>query len=424
MSTDNEKIPCVRCGAMILPVTARLNDGLCMPCKNGVREPDGSRTPPRQYKCRCCDRIIYFDGICRQCRAAQEHEKYLALTDAEIASMTAGIITRIGEIEKWDEVYDDFKGLFCLRGINTAAIAEAACAQNIFYPSELYTDASPATRDKLIALLSNPECDSGDANALQYALALQGDATVQATFAALEKHPLPWCQKLHVNPSHYARTGGWTFDAQGRRAGLVFPCCYALEKQKKETCKNMGAADTVVRVGGKRAGGSAENCPHCATPLIDLLTLDGRDERLHFLGVDGILKATACPSCVQTTEHTFCRYDERGHGQAAMLHDKSVGKAEPVFGADFIAQLTSHDFVLSRKSVNRFHGCLDDSVNTIGGMPNWVQDSNYITCPGCGKLMRYYAQLHWDTLIDCAEGTLFFEICTECKLISMHHQQT
>ena len=32
--------------------------------------------------------------------------------------------------------------------------------------------------------------------------------------------------------------------------------------------------------------------------MVDILVLDGRDERLKFLGLDGILTATCCPSCV------------------------------------------------------------------------------------------------------------------------------
>lgn len=32
--------------------------------------------------------------------------------------------------------------------------------------------------------------------------------------------------------------------------------------------------------------------------MVDMLVLDGRDERLRFLGLDGILTATCCPSCV------------------------------------------------------------------------------------------------------------------------------
>ena len=38
--------------------------------------------------------------------------------------------------------------------------------------------------------------------------------------------------------------------------------------------------------------------------------------------------------------------------------------------------------------------------------------------------MKYLAQIHWDTIEDCAEGTLFIEICPDCKIITMFHQQT
>lgn len=33
-----EKVPCIECGAMVLPATAERTGGLCMPCKNGNRE--------------------------------------------------------------------------------------------------------------------------------------------------------------------------------------------------------------------------------------------------------------------------------------------------------------------------------------------------------------------------------------------------
>ena len=29
------------------------------------------------------------------------------------------------------------------------------------------------------------------------------------------------------------------------------------------------------------------------------------------------------------------------------------------------------------------------------------------TCPHCGKPMKYLAQIQWDTVSDCTEGTLY-----------------
>ena len=63
-------------------------------------------------------------------------------------------------------------------------------------------------------------------------------------------------------------------------------------------------------------------------------------------------------------------------------------------------------------------------VNTIGGFANWVQDTEYTACPHCGKPMKYLAQIQWDTVFDCAEGTLYIEFCPDCQIVSMQHQQT
>ena len=65
-----------------------------------------------------------------------------------------------------------------------------------------------------------------------------------------------------------------------------------------------------------------------------------------------------------------------------------------------------------------------DDVNTIGGFANWVQDAEYTICPRCGKPMKYLAQIQWDTVYDCAEGTLYVEFCPDCQILSMQHQQT
>ena len=37
---------------------------------------------------------------------------------------------------------------------------------------------------------------------------------------------------------------------------------------------------------------------------------------------------------------------------------------------------------------------------------------------------EYLAQIQWDTVFDCAEGTLYVEFCPDCHIVSMQHQQT
>ncbi|MDR1153812.1 MAG: hypothetical protein LBL04_03805, partial [Bacteroidales bacterium] len=66
----------------------------------------------------------------------------------------------------------------------------------------------------------------------------------------------------------------------------------------------------------------------------------------------------------------------------------------------------------------------DESIITVGGFAAWVQDFQYDACPGCGRVMRYFASVPWNALSDWTEGTLFLEICPDCQIISAFHQQT
>ena len=38
--------------------------------------------------------------------------------------------------------------------------------------------------------------------------------------------------------------------------------------------------------------------------------------------------------------------------------------------------------------------------------------------------LKNLVALQWDTVFDCAEGTLYVECCPDCQIVSMQHQQT
>lgn len=90
--------------------------------------------------------------------------------------------------------------------------------------------------------------------------------------AELERSPRPWRKKLYVDPSVYAQCGGWTFDKESQRLNLNFDTCYSMVE---------GTPDepSPVRLGRPRE----DTCPHCGGRMVDMLVLDGRDERLKFL---------------------------------------------------------------------------------------------------------------------------------------------
>ena len=153
---------------------------------------------------------------------------------------------------------------------------------------------------------------------------------------------------------------------------------------------------------------------------------DGRDERLKFLGLDGILTATCCPNCVGFLKGPAFNSFTLDGGVEVFSSELFDGaeKTDCYVSPEDYKALTENPFVLGKAPVPLFYGAACQDVNTIGGFANWVQDAEYTTCPHCGKPMKYLAQIQWDTVFDCAEGTLYVEFCPDCQIVSMQHQQT
>ena len=353
-----------------------------------------------KYNCPGCGTPLGYEGLCWKCKCEQERNAALAWTPEQIAEKQRNLIQNIRRLaDMEDPESTDFWQLLGYRNAITPEIQRAALAAEVFYPNELYYHAPADVRDGLIAALLKNE-DAHEAANLMCCLAFQGDNKAMETLLELEKHPRPWRKSLYVDPSIYAQCGGWTFDKEGQRMQLNFNTCYPMVKGAN------GEAST-VRIGRAQV-------------------LDGRDERLKFLGLDGILTAACCPNCVGFLKGpAFNRFSLDGGVEVfpSELFDGSEQMDCYVSPEDY-KSLTQNPFVLGKSPVPLFYGAACEDVNTIGGFANWVQDAEYTTCPHCGKPMKYLAQIQWDALMDGTEGTLYIEFCPDCQIVSMQHQQT
>jgi hypothetical protein len=244
----------------------------------------------KEYRCPECGRTIYFDGICYECRQRRKREVYQALDDAAVAEKIEAIIAaiaRTGDAFCKEDENGDFFGLLACRDISTAKIAEAAARADCFYPCELYRDATPDVREKLIALLMNPDCE--EANHILQCLAIADGDDVLAAFVSLQAQPPAWAKRLHVPPSVYAWAGGWTFDEHGNRTELNYAECYPVFPLSGG---NEDSELPAVPVAVPRE----DICPHCGSRLIDILSVDGRDERLTFLRLPGLVQNSGLPT--------------------------------------------------------------------------------------------------------------------------------
>lgn len=360
--------------------------------------------------CTNCGREKYFEGLCYWCRIEKERDEWLVMPDEEIEKKKQYVIDNI---EDKDIIYQYFRPLFHYRAINTADIAKAAFAKEVYYPHELYRDALPQTVDKMINLmLTTPDKTEGSSMLCCLSLVKEdpGNKILNA-FLELENNPREWRQKLYVDPSRYADIGGWTFDKDGTRIELVYPQAYPFVKGDREKDK---AAIMCVRKDAK--------CSHCSCQMVDMLTVDGRDERLSFLGIDGVIKALTCPNCSSVCGPTYCRYTINGESEVLEVSDDAY-LDENYMSDEDLTEFENNNFVLAREPVNPLYGCKDDITHMIGGMANWVQDTEYLDCPCCNKKMKYFAQIQ-DYILGSGDGTIYFEICTDCQIIGMAHQQT
>lgn len=359
----------------------------------------------KEMPCTDCGAVKYFEGRCWRCKAKNNISDLEALTETQKQDRIQDIIQNITDDAY---AYDKFLQLFSICRINTQAVAKAAIENGIFWPAELYTDASPEVRDQLIERLKVTE-NSQEAGALQCCLAMIGDDIVLKFFHHLEHNPLPWREKLYVDPSKYAEKGGWSFNVKGERYALSFESCYCLTQTAEP--------DEALQIGRF----TSKKCDNCDCALVDMLTLNGRDRRLIFLGIEGEIKITFCPNCVSISNIVFCKYEIDGDCTTLPFQNP---EEENYLSDEDLKIMDANTYVLSATPVNPYFGIANEVHNTIGGRANWVQDWEHYTCPSCTQKMKYFAQIHWDTLIESMEGTLFFEICTDCQMVGVFHQQT
>ena len=238
-----------------------------------------------KYACPSCGTPLGYQGLCWKCKCEQERQVALAWTLEQIAEKQRNLIQNIQRLaDMEDPEFTDFWQLLGCRDAIPLEIQRAALAAEVFWPSELYYRAPEDVRDGLIHALLSTE-NSSEASNLMCCLAFQGDEKAMETLLELERNPRPWRKGLYVDPSSYAQIGGWTFDKEGQRIQLNFDTCYPM-------VKGTSGEKSPVRIGRARK----DTCPHCGGRIVDMLVLDGRDERLRFLGLDGILTATCCPN--------------------------------------------------------------------------------------------------------------------------------
>ena len=347
-------------------------------------------------KCQQCGKQIYFEGLCISCQMENQRKKILALSPTEIEAEIQQICQEIETTGQLEQKENLFKKLVNYRDIDTTKIAKAAFSQKLFYPYQMYKNAPPEVIQSMFTMLKQKDSLSTTTDNMLLCLAVHGGKEVLQGFLELENKE--WTKKLYTNLSSYATFGGWFFDNNGNFLKTIFDQCYLIQKttQKK---------DTPIKIGVR----TNEKCPSCGCEIVNIMEIDGRDSRLHFIGIDGVIKAKCCPNCFLYSDAHFCRYTI--DGESEIMFDKGYFIKYNDWEEKQIAELSSHTYVLSDNSVPLRYVEDWDEGSAIGGFAFWIDDCNIKKCPVCGKPMKYLAQIQWDMIDENMEGNIYIEIC-------------
>ncbi len=366
-----------------------------------------------KYKCQICNTPIGYEGLCWKCRAAKEREEAMNLTEPQIQERQQYLIDNLQELGDQDEpALTYFWDCLSYHGVISQDVQRAAVAEKIFFPVEIYYKAPEDVRDELIKNLLDTD-NSLEQYHIMCCLGMQGDDKALDTLYRIKKRTLNLKAELRAEPDVCVRGGGWTFDEDGQRRAINFDKCFSLEK------KNTG--DKVVMIGKTRT----DTCPQCSAKLVDILSVDGTDERMKFLGIPGKITATCCPNCVCYSDFGYSRFQFDGRSEAIFPYKMYVDNTENYLSEEEYEHMENSGFELSEEERPLFFGGNDWDTMTLGGFPHWIQNCEIAKCPDCGKPMKYLGQLTWENILgDYFEGTLYVEVCSDCKVAAMTHQQT
>jgi hypothetical protein len=311
-----------------------------------------------------------------------------------------------------DFAEDIAKSLATLTNFSLDPLLETWLDEDHLWPSVIFRGAGSAVRDRLLARMSKISGTLNINHAL-CALAWIGDDKVCETFLNWEKTPPSWRRQLHVGPGRYAHVAGWEPTENGRR-DLHHKTCLAIQPvvPGEVDCKSV----VLVRE-------FSETCRWCETHLVGLLELDLSDPQFAFLGFsDPDFAILTCEACT-CFGNVFGRIDQAGE---ARWFD---GNHRPKWLPDDVASWPRGPWsgikvrLTPRPPIRAVDWCMPVTTSQIGGLPCWIQDAEYPSCPNCQKTMTFVAQLD-NGHFSGYEGIYYAFLCANCRITATSYQQS
>jgi len=332
---------------------------------------------------------------------------YLSLDSDELAELASSAISRI---ETGSSDYDaTLCCIACLRPGSLSPFHDRLVQRQILYPGVIFWQANPEIARRLL-----PLCEEEDlCNHALVALAWIGDLTVQDAFAQWRAHPPRWVEKLYVPPHRYAEEAGWELTPEGGRRDLFSRIAYPL------VCPNTTRrVSDLVRVGIP----TEDVCPWCAWNLIGMLHFNdiGNVLQNEWKGAVRVLTCHVC-SCYG---HIFAKRNIKNFATWHSMNAKpeylppDSSDWEPFPESPLVMANETRHFMETANWM-----LPDVSFSQVGGLPTWIQDAEYPTCPECSKKTPFIGQISNEDFEE-AEGIYYVFYCQGCGVTATSYQQS
>ncbi|TDC70811.1 hypothetical protein E1200_04180 [Actinomadura sp. GC306] len=249
--------------------------------------------------------------------------------------------------------------------------------------------------------------DSGEhqgAHRLAYLLAQARGPVVEEAFRRWTQAPPPGdFDPLQRGAAALARDAGWELTADGVRE-LCGPTAYRL----------------ALEPGKERPEGT---CPWCESPLWTALDVDTADAKvaaaLAHTGWRGRLRIVTCHfcTCYGTTYAEVTADGDARWSARNVRPDFLPGPAPeepPLVG--FAAG--------EQRATPYLSSAWDREGSTLGGWPDWIQESCYPDCPSCTEAMDYVGLVGSADLHDYGDGAYYLYLHAPCGLAAVTYQQS
>lgn len=409
------------CKNMILLATAARTGGICRPCEQELwrkaeeerirrdrvdLDPFAGVTDPVRILDILHEPVVHDELVNRLPWKGNVEQLVTNLTAGQVAQVIERALTHL-EAEEEDRAEKLARLLAAFTTADLGSLQRAWLAHDSYHPGILFRGAGADLRDALLSRIDDHE----NRHHILDALAWIGDDAVVARFASWRSNPPAWRSAMYVPPEDYAHNAGWELDASGRRRNLTAGAALPLVPAKK-------AAPPVYSM--ERA---TARCPWCKSRLTHLFRIDARDPRLSFLGINrDLLELTTCTWCVSIEGPIFMKLDAKGTPTWHPANRRAPGPATPPEPSG-----PRRPLVAAAETRGRFRAAdtsLPVTFTQLGGLPAWVQNTEYLRCPDCMQTMPFLAQLAHDEVVEDTEGTFYAFYCRECAVTGTVYQQT